>query len=114
MLKTENQITRAHYDDDKGLKSLTGNLNANVMIRSLSTPVLNDFKVMEGVGIAYNPNIRDELLSAAKKEMDEFLANAFDRIVALKARAPHMIEATRKERNELDTSMSNRRRRSSM
>lgn len=48
-----------HYNDDKGFKSLTGNLNTNVMIRYFSTLVLNDFKIMEGVDIAYNLNIHE-------------------------------------------------------
>lgn len=89
VMKTGNQLFRAHFNDDNSYRLLTGNLNAKVMVRSLSTTFLNDLEIMKGRGIAYDPNKHETAMADAKKEMDEFLADAFSKIISLKARANH-------------------------
>lgn len=56
-------------------------LNAKVMVRSLSTPFLDDLEIMKGRGIAYDPNKNETAMADAKKEMDEFLADTFNQII---------------------------------
>lgn len=94
-------------------------MNAQIKLKSMSTSLLNDLVAMNGAGIKYNPNAREEAVSKAKKDFDKFFLDAFDRIFVFERNVGAIARATELERNELgknetEIRKSIRRRRSSV
>lgn len=101
LLKVGNDTIFVNYNDEHERLSLEGNLNAKTKVKSLSMSLLNDLSIMQEKGIAYKPYLMDDEITKAKKEMDEFFSDAFQRLLTLNAYVAPLIEATEKERAEL-------------
>lgn len=97
-IKRGNEYIHANYENDHQLKMLNSNLNTEVKVKSISTSVLNDIKLLQGDPINYNPNLREEAMKKATDEIENFLSSAFNRILRLQAMVEPIITATKKER----------------
>lgn len=80
------------------IRILESNLNPEIKVISISTPVLNDLSLLDGKGIIFNPNARQDAISKAKIEMDEFFCGAFNRILQLQKKAAELEKKTKNER----------------
>lgn len=100
-LKFNNKIVFANYVDADQFKAITSNLNAEVKLKSISTSILNDLKMMNGFGLKLKFDVREKALAKAKQEMDDFFIGAFDRIVVLQEKADEMRKETTNERQAM-------------
>lgn len=100
-LKYKNKIVLANYRDAVQFKALTSNLNAEVKLKSLSTSLLNDLRMMDGSGLKLKFGAREMAMEKAQQEMDDFFIDAFDRIVVLQEKAEEIRKETANERQAM-------------